>query len=238
VKRLWHFAWLASLALVALLELTATAALADPVRVTDGRAYFQTGDGTDMHFQLRADAVRADGEVFGDEPRGSYVLFGTPEHFADGATASASSRWIMPYANSTDSPGIEFWTGEFAFRSVSALLSCEPVGDLAACSGQAPFTFTGKLAGFDSQGQQQLAQAFIGRGQASAYFEESGLSAINYQFQDTAAVPEPGTLLLVASGAAAVSRRATKGRRKSAALWQTPAHTLAQSTQDRRVPAH
>jgi len=83
----------------------------------------------------------------------------------------------------------------------------------------APFTMRATIVNYDSSprlGPPLFTASLIGSGTATATFStvEDGLGgrlfdafSVQYQFEATAPTPEPGTLLLLASGIAVVARR-------------------------------
>jgi len=96
-------------------------------------------------------------------------------------------------------------------------------GDGAAQSVMAPFTLTGRF--FDGMSITQLVgggMATLGLTQAA--FEGVPLwsvEQVRYDMQDTAPIPEPGTLLLVGTGLAGIAR--ARARRRPAARGLTTA---------------
>jgi hypothetical protein len=98
-----------------------------------------------------------------------------------------------------------FWGGEFQFRSV--------IADVQVGENTAPFFFTGSLAGRDASGLQIADLALVGQGIATARTidgNHSQFGSIEYAFS---AVPEPSTLILLASGLVAISLRRKKANK-------------------------
>ena len=180
----------------------AASADADPVRVTGGSASF-SNQGPEMHFDLRAADFSAQGAVSEDDQTGSFVDFQVPMVLEEGMPASISSRWII------DAPGLVFWTGEFIFTGASASLVCS---ENACVTQPVRFTFTGTLTGLDALGHPGLTQELVGSGLGSAFFGANGPNAMTYDFDAAAATPEPASVLLLATGVAAMGRRALKRR--------------------------
>ncbi len=208
-------------AFLALLLLTMSTfvapAEADPIRVTDG--YVQWDQGDPWVFALRAagfeavsrPTVAATGGTSTD-PR-SYCPDISP--CAPGTPFSLSAVYTGAYLDSgiwqQDFSRTAYFDGVFDFASGTGIVPGQGWVD-------SPFTFTGTLLGYDNperSGTPFFSQALVGAGQASVYFQETpiidatGYSVwfLKYDFEDAAPVPEPGTLLLVAAGAAAIAYR-------------------------------
>ena len=99
-------------------------------------------------------------------------------------------------------------TGTFVLSGGNATLM--PNG--TALTGPAPFTFNGVIDAFNpSTGLPLFQRQFHGRGLATIFTSTSG-EDFNYQYQlELSPVPDPGTLILVGSGALALfSRRFRK----------------------------
>ena len=83
------------------------------------------------------------------------------------------------------------------------------------------FTFTGTLAGFADASltgtplfSSELSRGGLARASFSNYPAESGIRVLqlDYQFENVAPTPEPGSLLLFGSGAACLAARWHKRR--------------------------
>ena len=130
-----------------------------------------------------------------------------------------------------------FHTGEIAFGPGSATFGATTFTDVALSGTlnfdvtpvpfpsstanflnlQAPFTFTGTVHGGDSRGQL-FSASFTGAGTVHQRFElypagtySANENQLRFVFEAApAATPEPGTLLLLGTGAAAIAARARK----------------------------
>ena len=208
-------------AFCALLLLTvstfAAPAGADPIRVTEG--YVQWDYGDPWVFALRAAGFEA---VTRPTVAATSGMFTDPRSFcpdirpcAPGTPFSLNAQYSGAYLDS----GI--FQGDF-----SRAVYFDGVLDFAAGTGavpgqgwvDSPFTFAGTLLGFDNperSGTPLFSQALVGAGRASVYFQETPIAGatgssvwfLKYSFEDSVPVPEPGTLLLVATGALAIARR-------------------------------
>jgi len=112
-----------------------------------------------------------------------------------------------------------YYTGSMTIRAGSVIVP--DLADRAVLS--APFTASGFLAGYDNiagTGALLFSTALSGRGTASVTFRNLHLpgiegihaDSISYQFDDSAPIPEPATLLLVGSGLSAMYLRRRRRR--------------------------
>ena len=119
-----------------------------------------------------------------------------------------------------------FYIGDMAFQAGSVIAPDLPTpgpGDAAPRADvNAPFVASGFLTAYDNverAGVPLFSDAFSGRGTATVTFfnspEFGGIWAerISYQFDDSAPIPEPATLLLIGTGLSAMYM--TRRRRRA-----------------------
>jgi hypothetical protein len=198
---------------VAIVLVAATSVRADPVRVVTGLLYRDTGG--PAYFLLQT----SDGRTFEAEAVGVDWPADCFYQCAAGVTMPLSS--VV-----TDIPDYrEFMffeaDGVPAFPDIDFVFSAPSV-TLGSDTGseedpflvfRRPFTFSGRLAGYataDLSGQPLFDVALAGSGEARLQLAVDGglysFSSLEYSFQSTDPVPEPGTLLLVGGGAAFLMR--------------------------------
>jgi hypothetical protein len=119
-----------------------------------------------------------------------------------------------------------FFSGSFEFDAGSVIVPDMPPGqsgpDAEGLSRAfATFAFTGTLAGFSNPGltgTPLFSTGLVGSGWVVAAFSnyppESGIHVLqlDYHFDNVAATPEPGSMLLFGSGVAAIAARWRKRR--------------------------
>ena len=123
-----------------------------------------------------------------------------------------------------------FFDGSFTFDADSMFVPDMPPGQSGPDAQgltrlSTTFTFTGTLAGFADAGRTgtplfstDLAGGGVVRAAFSNYPPESGIHVLqlDYHFEDVAATPEPGSLLLFGTGAAWMAARWRKRRQLAA----------------------
>jgi hypothetical protein len=188
---------------------------ADPIRiVTSGNADAHEGDNT---FSLSGDGFRLSGEApfagplncFPCTPGMSLSLSASasPHIFADPAVFDG-----VTYEGYHEFGGV-FLVGNLSFSAGTVTVPSIGLDELVVLS--TPFTFAGLLRGFDNfeqAGTPLFVADLRGQGTASLQFTndaQAGLRAsrITFEFEDPAAVPEPGTMLLIGSGLGMVLAR-------------------------------
>jgi hypothetical protein len=192
--------------------LCAAPALADPINITGGSIVYERQNVA----VFRATGVGGwsiDG-LFGESSESW-----DPDHFCAPCTPLTELN-VSQSESITDSygsdifaggsfrmGGTEYWVNSLAF-SINALSTVTvPVAPGRFTYGEpAWFVFRGVVTGTSDLGASAQANLF-GVGRAWVGFLDNSWWTTEYRFADPAAVPEPGTLLLFATGAAAVIRR-------------------------------
>ena len=201
-------------------HLAAIHAWADPIRVVSGSLSFDTGD--PPSFRL----MTSSGQLF--EAEGFRVNW-PATCFFECSPGEAIPLSITP-TTQFDGSMVFFTDGVETFPVMNLAISApsvtvgsdpdEPNGPFGVMYRR-PFTFAGQLTGFaseDRSGAPLFDLTLVGNGTATLRMDkENGLfsfSSLDYDFA-AAPVPEPGTLLLAATGVAAFGRRVWKGLRRA-----------------------
>ena len=201
--------------LVIALQVSATGAAADPVRIVAGSLSFDTGD--PPAFSLSTSS----GHLF--EAEGFRI--GWPatcfSQCAPGVAIPISLDNITQVDDGSmffQSDGVElFPVMQLVISAPSVTLGSDPgtPDGFGSVDFERPFTFAGRLTAYSSAdhiGTPVFDLTLIGSGTAElSMFLENGrysFSSLDYTFQaDPAPVPEPATLLLFGTGAALLWRR-------------------------------
>jgi hypothetical protein len=211
-----------------LLAITAGVARADPISVT-GRAWMDDIPAERyIDFRIQIGDVQFFVAASADTPTRRFFFpaaqWGILEN---GGSTDLSSRFSFPLGLIGEyrfGPQDLLYGGNFMFSATPSVLRCgdPPVG---GCSSRSRFSFTGTLLGAGLSGQPLFEWQLVGSGEASGFFQsdfgaegphDTGrLRTLSYTF-DTEPVPEPGTLVLFGSGAAAMARAAWKRRKRAA----------------------
>ena len=206
------------------LTMIPAAVWADPIPVTSG-FFSVTGLGASAIFDLQGADFQAAG---GLEPgvvgpdltcfpcvAGAVISLDTT-FLGSSGTGSAAVDGMM-------FPSIGLRATDFLFEAPDIVAP----GTAGAFTVTRPFTFSGRLSGFDPSDPHEtpiFARLLIGQGLVTASFIESpnaggpplfSFRSIRYDFAEPAPVPEPATLLLVASGLGAALQRRRRGGRSS-----------------------
>lgn len=199
----------------------ASAAAADPLRVTSGvvdTAFETVGQ------PLNAESLQLMGDGFSIasslEDERAFIRLTTRPTVAPGALVDVSGILRVEDAIGAllnDSFAVIMAPFEMSFDASPTPLACSAAGSLMQCSGTARFTFDAELT-FTPLGGIAVTHRLIGGGTAEATLFRDGSfesGAVRYIFEPTA-VPEPATLSLFATSAivagAGVWRRRRAGR--------------------------
>ena len=198
-------------------------AAGDPVTVTSGFIIF-TDEPGDFHFA--GSGFSLGGSWFPQLLSGTFWF----NQCAPCLPGSTVDFGVSTYAFSTDRSAIAggtvngvsypelFYTGEVTFHGPTVLAPALDVDGRMRTSGS--FTFTGRIAAFANEAQSGaplFSGDLQGAGTAEVFFgpgERSGVSLtdLEYRFEDQAPVPEPGTIVLLATGLAAAAVRRRRGQ--------------------------
>ena len=203
-----------------------TTALADPIRLTGG-FFSVTGIGANAVIDMHGAGFRATGSL---EPG---VVWPDLTCFpcAAGDPIRLDTSFLASNGGGTATvgaavfPRVGFGALNFLFMAPT-IVAPAVAGEFTATEA---FTFSGRLYGFYDPDQQDRVfdQMLIGQGLLTASFASVpnpdgpplfSFRSIRYDFADPAPVPEPGTLLLFASGLGAALRYRHRGRARNASL--------------------
>ncbi|HEX6976564.1 MAG TPA: PEP-CTERM sorting domain-containing protein [Vicinamibacterales bacterium] len=186
--------------------------MADPINITRGTLFFQRqelgsigfiGDGPfSMHAQFGNDETYYPGIAAAPMPAGTLVSLSQHDSFTNAPDSTRSVRGVYLLGSTAyllDS--LDFRVDDLAYVRVPS----DSTGRITTTS-TTRFNFHMFLTGTSNLGAR-VEQEFVGRGSARLHTLDNAWFASEYNFDDQSPVPEPGTLLLFATGAAAVTRR-------------------------------
>jgi hypothetical protein len=192
-------------------------AAAEPIRVDSGFVRMQGDQYVWINLNNDQSIFPSDGEIADpDSGEGDVVMVGGPVRTRPAPSGSLSLSSHLTAIGGALRP-IRRYTLDFMFDAGTVQISDGADGLPLHGLAPVPFSFLGVVTLFDQDTGVAHRQEVTGRGLATLDLADPrDLSPANplflrthfsYQFQPPAPVPEPATLLLVATGAVAVVRR-------------------------------
>lgn len=188
---------------------------ADPINITSGAVVYSRGNPA----QLVAQGHNGWGVnvLFGQDETNYPVSSQCWDNCTAGTVVTLAQSESIVNTRTGDDPsvgGYFFQGGTYSYTDSMSFTIDAANFTLPPTVGQAPmvspsFVFRGTLTGTSDLGAQASVQLF-GMGRTALSIGDNRWFATSYLFEDPAAVPEPGTLLLFATGAAAAIRRRLK----------------------------
>lgn len=209
-------------AVAILLLSTATPALADPVRLVSGSIQYSRQN--QAEYRVTADNGMQIVSEFGNEAGESW----NPDHACFGCTPGTTIDLSQSesFVNGSGDPdvgaagsiiidGIDYFIDSLSFTiDADRFVLPDTSGDRSFTSaGQ--FLFRGLITGTSDAGRS-VTFNLAGSGRTAAFFANNDWFSTTYSFAAApAAVPEPGTLLLFATGATAAMARRRKQKQQA-----------------------
>lgn len=198
--------------------------LADPIVITSGHVTSE-GKSSAAAFEITGEGLVAAGRTAGMVYIGPSLCAGCAagERIALDARIFDVFEQARITLDGTPLSGVEL-AGAFHITAPSMVAPQED----APFTVSRPFGFSGTLFGYSASDPTQLLfeRTLTGRGTLHAAFDLSArhlddpvlfdFRSIRYDFEPTAPIPEPATLLLVGSGIAGMAYRCRKRRRPAA----------------------
>lgn len=200
-------------ALPALLATTCSVATAsaDPVTIVEGSIVYSRLNTASIELTLARGWLRGEfGNFSGEIWTPAHACFGC----VSGSTINTSLSESFPRPDAGDEgslgatmvwDGVSYNLTGLSFTIDAGDVVVPPLGPNGGVSDVAQFTLRGLATGSRTGGGTSLA--LLGIGKVRVFFETNNWLSTEFRFEESAAVPEPGTMLLFASGAAAVLAR-------------------------------
>lgn len=195
-----------------------TAAFADPIRTVTSGGVFQIPEDGETGFDLFGAGFTFSGDAVQLVSPPLTLSCGAP--CTPGTSMNLSATMVPSAGGSATLDGHTYdsvyYTGEFRFDAGDVIVPDLAVGESMRPGPTTGFTFTGTLSAYADPGLTGMplfTTALTGRGTANVGFfnfaASPGLHAdgFDFRFENTAATPEPGSLLLLGSGAAWIGSR-------------------------------
>lgn len=200
----------------------ASAAQADPLRITSGFVFLAPQNAQDADFRLSGNGFDFGAQEVEDQPivvppAPGILQTGTPVDLSAYSVIGQNDGGFPARGTFNGSPVLV--GGPMWLNAAATFLSCGSTRDVPiSCAADAPFAFSADLTFTDaSTGALLFRRPFTGHGRVHGLLWNDGFNvenhlALRYTF-NAAPVPEPGTLLLLTSGIGAACMRAVRRRR-------------------------
>jgi hypothetical protein len=194
-------------------------AAAEPVNIFGGTIYYSRQNQAAFNLTLLDGWMRGE---FGDNGSESW----TPSHACfgctPGATIDPSVSESMPVSEDISIGGVLNYRGvDYFISNLSFTIDSDPVrlpgafGANTAMSSVAQFALRGLVQGWTANHFSGQGLSLLGYGKAQiTVLPDGNWYSTTFRFEDPAAVPEPGTLLLFGTGAVSAIARWRKRQRE------------------------